>query len=151
VEQYKICLDTFPKTYVMSIVDFAKNYTHQEYNEVQEMHCHSFQLTILVHICYRWNKDYLVNRYLNKEKLIIEYHYYLSNDNEHDTLFVQHCFELHWVHLMQCGLFPNEHIVWSNNVQCSLSQGGHGTTWPCKFISLQFHVFVKTFLQNYVF
>jgi len=95
--------------------------------------------------------DYLVDPYLNKEKLIIEYHYYLSIDNEHDTLFVQHCFELHWVHLMQRGLFPNEHIVWSNSVQCSLSQEGHGTMWLGTFISLQFHVFVKTILQNYVF
>lgn len=37
-EQYKICLNTFPKTFVMSIVDFEKNYNFEEYNEVQEMH-----------------------------------------------------------------------------------------------------------------
>jgi hypothetical protein len=52
VEQYKICLDTFLKTSMMLVIDFAKNYTFKEYNEVQKMHWHSFQLTILVHICY---------------------------------------------------------------------------------------------------
>jgi len=41
-EQYKTCLQTFPKTLVMSVVDFAKKYTFQKYNEVQEMHWHSF-------------------------------------------------------------------------------------------------------------
>jgi hypothetical protein len=24
------------------------------------------------------------------------YHYYVFDDKEHDTLFVQYCFELHW-------------------------------------------------------
>lgn len=37
-EQYKKNLDTFPKTFVMPIVDFEKNYNFEEYNEVQEMH-----------------------------------------------------------------------------------------------------------------
>jgi hypothetical protein len=54
----------------MLVVDFAKNYTFQEYNELQEMYYHSFQLIILVHICYHWNKDYLIDPYLNKEKLV---------------------------------------------------------------------------------
>jgi hypothetical protein len=31
-----------------------------------------------------------------QKKLMTEYHYYISDDNEHDTLYVQHYFELHW-------------------------------------------------------
>jgi hypothetical protein len=33
-KQYQICLDTFPKTLVMFMVDFAENYTFQKYNEM---------------------------------------------------------------------------------------------------------------------
>jgi hypothetical protein len=58
------------------------------------MHQHSFQLMILFHICYQWNLAYLKNPNSNAKKLIAKY-YYNSNDTEHDTLFVQHCFELH--------------------------------------------------------
>jgi hypothetical protein len=34
------------------MVDFAENYTFQEFNEIQNMHSHSFQISILVHIYY---------------------------------------------------------------------------------------------------
>jgi hypothetical protein len=54
------------------------------------MHWHSLQLSILVHICYRQNLEFLVDLDSSKEKLITKYPYYLSNDIEHDTLFVQH-------------------------------------------------------------
>jgi len=60
------------------------------------MHWHSFQIMILDHICYQWNPTYLANPTSTQKKLIIEYHYYISNDNEHDMLFIQHYFELHW-------------------------------------------------------
>jgi hypothetical protein len=80
----------------MFVINFVENYIFMDFNEVQEMHWHSFQLTILVHICYRWNDAYIENPNSRAKKFIIEYHYYLSNDTEHDILFVQHCFELHW-------------------------------------------------------
>ncbi len=35
-EQYKICLQTFLKTFIMSIVDFAENYTFHFYNEIHK-------------------------------------------------------------------------------------------------------------------
>ncbi len=110
-EQYRICLNTFPETSMMFMVNFAENYTFQEYNEVQEMHWHSFQLIVLVHICYQWNPKYLVDLDSGTEKLITKYHYYLFDNIKHNTLFVQHYFELHWAHLIGCGLFPNKHII----------------------------------------
>jgi hypothetical protein len=67
-----------------------------DFNEVQEMHWHNFQLTILVHISYQWNLAYLEDPNSNAKKLIVGYHYYLFDDIEHDTLFVQHGFELHF-------------------------------------------------------
>lgn len=113
-EQYHICLETFPQDSILSAIDFAENYTLQEYNEVQEMHWHSFQITILVHITYRWNPNFIANPNFGEKKLLTEYHYYISDDTEHDTLFVQHCFELHWSHLVSRGIQPNEHLVWSD-------------------------------------
>lgn len=97
----------------MSIIDFAENYTFLDFNETQEMHWHLFQLTILVHICYRWNIDYIQNPNFFAKKLVIEYRYYISDDLEHDTLFVQHCdFKLHWAQLIERGFYYNEHLVW---------------------------------------
>ncbi len=61
----------------MFVVDFAKNYTFQE------MHWHSFQLTILVHHCYnQWNSTYIANTNYGENKLLIEYHYFISDDVE---------------------------------------------------------------------
>lgn len=41
-------------------------------------------------MCYQLNLEYLVDPNSSKEKLITKYPYYLSNNIEHDTLFVQH-------------------------------------------------------------
>ncbi len=51
-EQYNVYLNTFPLTSILLDVDFAKNYSFQDYNEVQEMHWHSFQIIVFIHICY---------------------------------------------------------------------------------------------------
>jgi hypothetical protein len=37
-EQYILCLNTFLHDSISSVVDFTKNYTLQEFNEIQEMH-----------------------------------------------------------------------------------------------------------------
>jgi hypothetical protein len=50
----------------------------------------------------------------NENKLLIGYHYYIFDDHTHDTIFIQHCFEVHWKHLLVGGIHPNEHIVWSD-------------------------------------
>jgi hypothetical protein len=78
------------------------------------MHWHSFQLTILVHICYRWNFACIADPSSIENKFVTKYHYYIFDNTKHDTLFVHHCFELQWTHLMKHGIYPNEHIVWSD-------------------------------------
>ena len=113
-EQYKVSIDTFPPDSILSVVDFAENYTFQPFHELQAMHWLQHQITILVHICYRWNPDYLADRGSGAPKLLTEYHFYISDAPEHDTLFVQHCFALHWKHITDRGVKPNEHIVWSD-------------------------------------
>jgi hypothetical protein len=57
--------------------------------------------------------DILANPKSTQKHFLVEYHYYISNDNEHDTFFVQHYFELHWAYLTTRGTWPNEQLVWS--------------------------------------
>jgi hypothetical protein len=45
-------------------------------------------------------------------KLLNEYHYYILDDSARDTLFVQHYFELHWLHLTSRGIYSNDCLVW---------------------------------------
>ena len=40
-EQFRICQDTFPLRTILSVVDFAENYTLQPQNEIQSQYYHS--------------------------------------------------------------------------------------------------------------
>ena len=85
-EQIKECILQFPEDVVVSVVDFAENYTFKEQNEVQTMHWYFDQVTIFVHITYVCVAN-VVNKY---------YHFYIFDNKCHDTLFDQHCFVLHY-------------------------------------------------------
>ena len=50
--QFKNCISDFPNDVVVSVVDFAENYTFKQQNEIQSMHWCSVQVTIFVHITY---------------------------------------------------------------------------------------------------
>ncbi len=41
-------------------------------------------------------------------------HFYVSNDKEHDTLFMQHCLLMHWDWLSSQGIKPTHHWVWND-------------------------------------
>ena len=104
--QYRECLKVFPSDTIISVVDFAENYSFKEQNEIQSMHWHTDQCTILVHITYRRsNKD---------DSIIKQMHFYISDDKKHDTLFVQHCFLLCDQWLKDQGLNFKKHWVWSD-------------------------------------
>ena len=77
-KQFRICWDTFPLGTILSVVDFAENYTLQPQNEIQSQYYHSEQVNIMVHITYRNGPD------SNEEKHVIlkESHFYVS-DNYH--------------------------------------------------------------------
>lgn len=105
-DQYRECLKVFPTNTIVSVVDFAENYSFKEKNEIQSMHWHTDQCTILVHISYRRSdKD---------DSIIKEMHFYISDDKLHDTLFVQHCFLMHNRWLKDQGLSFERHWVWSD-------------------------------------
>ena len=102
--QFKLCVSQFPSDVVVSVVDFAENYTFREQNEIQSMHWWSVQVTIFVHITY-----FRVGEHVKK---VI--HFFISDDKKHDTLFVQHCFKLHWGWLQNLKLDLRQHWVWSD-------------------------------------
>jgi hypothetical protein len=41
-------------------------------------------------------------------------HYYISDDKEHDSLFVQHCLMLHWQWFSSTAIEPKEHWVFND-------------------------------------
>lgn len=139
--KFKECLITFPKDVVLSVIDFAENYSFQTQNEIQEMHWFSIQITILVHIMYRHNPEYDPMDPKSKGPILKEYHYYISDDRIHDTLFVQHCFELHWIHLTSTlGVYPAEHWVWSDGCSSQFKSSRcwyHVSRYPAKTVSAQ--------------
>jgi hypothetical protein len=83
-------------------------------NEVQSMHWHSSQVPILVHITYFRNPEYNAEDSELKE-ILKEVHYYVSDEKEHDSIFVQHAFRLHWKFMTDQLCYPLRHIVWSDD------------------------------------
>jgi hypothetical protein len=110
--QFKQLVETLPKGCVISCVNFSKNYTMRVQNEIQNIHCHNFQVSILVHICYMKLAQGQTSE--DGSRVVKEVHYYVSDDIMHDTLFVQHAFMLHWHHLKHEGSFPKVHYVWND-------------------------------------
>ena len=102
--QFKSSISDFPNNVVISVVDFVENYTLKEQNKIQSMHWWSVQVTIFVHITY-----YRIDG--DVKKVI---HFFISDDKQHDTLFVQHCFTLHWQWLKNLGIELKHHWVWSD-------------------------------------
>ena len=84
-DQFKICRDTFPLRTILSVVDFAENYTLQPQNVIQSQYYHSDQVSIMVHITYGHGP------YRNEEKHVIlkEIHFYISDEQTHDIHYVQ--------------------------------------------------------------
>lgn len=108
--QFKSCMVNLSPDAIVSVIDFAENYSFKWQNEVQSQHWFNFQVTILVHITFRINP--LWDNVDPEAKFLTEYHFYISGDKSHDNHFVQFCFGLHKDYLDQQGYpFPVEHIV----------------------------------------
>ena len=109
-EQFRICRDIFPLETILSVVDFAENYTLQPQNEIQSQYYHSEQVSIIVHITYRHGQD------SNEEKRVIvkESHFYISDDWTHDIHYMKHCFKLFYDHMIAMDIPFYCHLIWSN-------------------------------------
>jgi hypothetical protein len=111
-EQFRTCLASFSDDTMVSVIDYAENYSFEVQNEVQSMHWHSYQVTILVHImCVR-------NPHPNPDdestQNIMTYHFYISDDKLHDSYFVQNCLQLYWDSVVESGFIPRNHWIWSD-------------------------------------
>jgi len=73
------------------------------------MYWFSSSITILVHISMQREPSEDGEGLIKKTT-----HYYLSDDKQHDSLFVQHCLMLHWKWLLSAGPAPTEHWVFSD-------------------------------------
>jgi hypothetical protein len=102
----------FPQDCIVFVVDFTKNYNFQMQNEVQSMHWHSYQISILVHITYQFNLDF--DAYDEDSRILTEYHFHISDDRKHYSKFMQHCFGLHWRYILDQRTSPRWHYVWSH-------------------------------------
>lgn len=110
--EFKQLFTSIPGDSIISCMDFSENYSMKIQNEIQSMHWRTEQVSILVHITFRLNPDWTFS---NGEPCVLkEVHYYISDDKQHDSLYVQHAFMLHWEYLKLEGIHPTNHIVWSD-------------------------------------
>jgi hypothetical protein len=60
---YKVSIEKLKVGEILSLIDFVKNYSFKEQNEVKKQHWYNFQMTILylVHITYKINLDHNQN------------------------------------------------------------------------------------------
>ena len=75
-EQFKLCRDTFPLGTILSVVDFAENYSLQPQNEIQSQYYHLEQVSRMVHITYRHGPDSTEENHM----ILKESHFYISDD-----------------------------------------------------------------------
>jgi len=59
-------------------MDFSENYAMKVQNEIQDMHWFSFQVTVLVHITFKHNRDY--DPTVNMSRIFKEVHYYVFDE-----------------------------------------------------------------------
>lgn len=101
--QFRSALDTFPIGTSISVVDFLENYILAAQTEIQSEYYFSDQVTIFVHIVYRHAVEEVdgVSSTLDHCVVIKETLFYFSDDTQHDTHFVQHCFHKFFESLVQ--------------------------------------------------
>jgi hypothetical protein len=97
---------------MVSVIDYAQNYSFEVQNEVQSMHWHSYQISILVHISWVRNPHHDPDD--DSTKNIMKYHFYISDDKKHDSYFIQHCLSLNWDSVVGGGFIPRKHWIWSD-------------------------------------
>ena len=107
-EKFRICRDTFPLGTILSVVEFAQNYTLQPQNEIQSQYYHSEKVSIMLHIRYRHGPN------SNEDKRVIlkEIHFYISDDHTHDIHYVQQYFKLFYDHVIAMDIPFYHHFIW---------------------------------------
>lgn len=94
----RLSMENLHGDWILSHIDFAENYTFEIQNQIQSMYWCSTQISILVHITYRIKPD---------GAIVKDSHFYISDDEKHDSLFVQHCMIKHWNWLQSQGMLAS--------------------------------------------
>jgi hypothetical protein len=122
-QQHDICMKSFPRGTIVSSIDFSENYSFKMQNEIQTQHWDNRQCTLLILVTYRHRADAdcmeatvgrsvsLAQNEVGDRDIIADYHFFISDDNNHDTLMVQHCMDLHWNWMKDQGIRFNQHWV----------------------------------------
>lgn len=69
------------------------------------------QVTIYVHIFYR----HAPNSIEEDQKILREYHFYMSDNKLHSSKFVQYCFKVFYDNLKERQIQMTQHWIWSYN------------------------------------
>ena len=98
------------------MVDFSENYILAAQTEILSEYYFLDQVTIFVHIVYRHVVEEVdgVSSTPDHRVVIKETHFYISDDTQHDTHFVQYCFHKFFESLVQRAIQITRHWVWSD-------------------------------------
>ncbi len=86
-----------------------------------------------MHINYLHNP--LTNLVNQDSTIIKEVHYYVYDDPNHGSLFVQHAFMLCWQYLQGVNYTLRKHIVWTDGYSGELKKHMHGILYHSIFIT----------------
>ena len=77
---------------------------------MQSEYHHSDQVSIFIHVLYIHAQESIDGSDNTQSRDVIkEYHFYVSDDREHETLIVQHCFGLIYDSFKKNGVPFKEH------------------------------------------
>jgi hypothetical protein len=122
---------------VVSVADFADNYSFQIQNQIQSLYWRQQQVTIFVQITYR-HAELAVDGVLSTpENRVIkkQMHFYVSDSKEHGIVFVQHCFLKHAEWLKERGVTMTRRQVWSDGCSGQF-KSSHASYFVAKFEGL---------------
>ena len=88
--QFKQSREMFPPGTILSVVDFAENYTFAAQREIQSEYCHSNQVFIFIHILHIYAQQSVDNTKNTNDNsnFIKEYNFYIRDDHRDDTHYI---------------------------------------------------------------
>ena len=105
--KFCLCKNTFPIGSILSVVDFAENYTLAPQEEMQSQYYNFTQVAIFVHIVYGHANDSIEDNRI----FLREYHFYVSDNRLHSSEFVQYYFDIFYKNLKDRGIQMLEHLI----------------------------------------
>lgn len=109
--EFHQCRNTFTYGTILSVVDFAENYTLAPQEKIQSQYYNSQQVSIFVHIVYRHVDDSTEDN----KKVLREYHFYVSDNRLHSPEFIKFYFSTFYNNLKERNIQMMQHLIWLDN------------------------------------